>query len=676
MKISRNALCPCGSGKKFKHCCALLGGIHSGIPRSGADGVADALQAAIAHHQGGRLHQAEATYRRILQLQPNHAGALHLLGVAAAQSGKYELAVDLITRAIDENPSDPAYYSDLGNALEAQSKLDEAVVSYRRALNLKPDYADAYSNLANALQLKGRLDEAVECCIQALSIKPDHAEAYINLGAARRDQGRLDEAIACYRKSLQIRPDYAKAHSNLGATYLIQGELEGAVAGFRQALALKPDYVDAHSNLIFTLDLMMEADSATLQGERKRWNAAHAAGLSGSPAFANPPEPERRLRIGYVSADFRKHSAAIGFGAMLVKYDRAGFDVYAYSNSAKEDAHTELFRQNVSGWRKILGLSDDAAAELIRQDRIDILVDLSGHTAGNRLLVFARKPAPVQITAWGYNGGTGMKAMDVYFADRVLVPQEERQFYAEEVRYLPSAFSAYFQEPFPAVNALPALSAKRVTFGSFNRLVKVSAEAFKTWAQVLLAVPESTMVLKTAELDDAGTRERVIGRFVQAGVDPKRITLLGRSSWQDHMVAFNQIDIALDPFPQGGGVTTLEGLMMGIPVVALCGTTFAGRGSASILTVLGLTDWIAPTQHRYVEIATQKAGDLAALADMRQQLRRRFTASLLGDTEAYARVAEQQYRELWRAWCQRQKARSLHEGIGRSGARGDLQRRF
>ena len=692
-KTGRNAPCPCGSGKKYKWCCSQPGGGQAARPRAAAGEIADAFQTAIAHHQDGRLPQAEVIYRQVLQMQPNHADALHLLGVIAAQTGKYEVAADLISRAINAKPSEPIYYNSMGNMLQAQDrpdeaiayfgkalllkadyadahynlgsllkeqgKLDDAVSCFRRALLIRPDLAEAHNNLGAVLKDQGLLDEAIACCRQALLLKPDLVEAHSNLGAALKDQGRLEEAIACFHHALLIKPEFARAYNNLGTTYQPQGRLDEAAASFRKALALKPDYADAHSNLIFTLDLMMEVDSATLQAERRRWNEAHAAALSGSSAFPNNPEPERRLRIGYVSADFRKHSAAVGFGAMLVKFDPSGFEVFAYSNSAKEDAHTRLFQQSVSYWRKILGLSDDAAADLIRQDGIDILVDLSGHTAGNRLLVFARKPAPIQITAWGYSGGTGMKAMDVYFADPVLLPQEEKQFYAEEVRYLPSAFCAYFQEPFPEVNALPALSAKGVTFGSFNRLVKASAETFKVWAQVLLAIPDSTMVLKTAELDDAGTRDRVIGRFIQAGVDPGRITLLGRTSWHDHMVAFNRIDIALDPFPQGGGVTTLEGLMMGIPVVALRGTTFAGRGSASILTVLGLTDWIAQTQERYVAIAAQKAGGLAALAGLRQQLRPRFTASLLGDTEAYVRVAEQEYRTLWRAWCERQAARAI-----------------
>ena len=465
--------------------------------------------------------------------------------------------------------------------------------------------------------------------------------------------------MACYRTALALKPNYAEAHNSLGVALQGQGKLDEAVASYRQALALMPDFASAHSNLIFALDLMMGLDTSALQAERRRWGEVHAAALFGAPSFDNTPDAERRLRIGYVSADFREHSAAVVFGAMLVKFDAAAFEVFAYSNSTKEDAHTRLFQQSVTCWRKIVGLSDEAVADLIRRDGIDLLVDLSAHSGGNRLLVFARKPAPIQITAWGYSGGTGMKAMDVFFADPVVVPPDEKRFYAEEVRYLPSAVGAFFPNPFPAVNALPALSAKGVSFGSFNRLAKVSGEAYKAWAQVLLAIPASTMVLKASELDDTGTRDRVIEHFIQAGVDPERLTLLGKSSWSDHMAAFNRIDLSLDPFPQGGGVTTLEGLMMGVPLVALRGTTLGARGSASFLSTLGLSDWIAETQAQYVEIAVHKAQNLSALAELRQQLRPRFTASVIGDARAYARAVEKEYRTLWREWCARQTSGAI-----------------
>ena len=398
-----------------------------------------------------------------------------------------------------------------------------------------------------------------------------------------------------------------------------------------------------------------------LHNIRKEWDAAYAALLGQQDlVHTNDSIPTRSLRLGYVSADFRTHSAARVFGGMLTQYDRSQFEVFAYSNyKGKDDEITELFRKSVTVWRNIAGLSDDEVAKLIREDRIDILVDLSGHSAGNRLLVFARKPAPIQITAWGYATGTGMRAMDVFFTDPVMVPPQEKQYFTEEIRYLPSVVGSFFTEKLPDVNELPALSDGVVTFGSFNRLVKVSEEAYRAWAKVLLAMPRSKLILKAQELNNASARERVAGYFTKAGVAADRIIMLKGSSWHEHMQTYNQIDLALDPFPHGGGVTALEGLVMGVPVINLRWPTMTGRLSASIMTTLGLPDWIAETQEEYVDLAIQKATDLQSLSTLRQKLRSTFTSSVIGDQAAYARAVEKEYRQLWQEWCAKCSSQSL-----------------
>jgi predicted O-linked N-acetylglucosamine transferase (SPINDLY family) len=327
------------------------------------------------------------------------------------------------------------------------------------------------------------------------------------------------------------------------------------------------------------------------------------------------------------------------------------FEVLAYSNSIKEDEQTRLFQKSVTRWKIIAGLSDDEVANLVRQDEIDILIDLSGHSAGNRLLMFARKPAPIQITAWGYIGGTGMNSMDVFFADPVVVPPVEKSLYVEEVRYLPSVIGAFFPQAFPAVNHLPGLLSDGITFGSFNRLVKISDDAYGAWAEILRAIPRSRLILKTAELDDGSVRERVLENFTKAGVAADRVIMQGKTCWYEHMQTFNQIDLSLDPFPHGGGVTALEGLMMGVPMITMRWPTLVGRLSASIMTTLGLTDWIAETRDEYVKLAIQKASDVQSLASLRDLLRKIFTSSVVGDPVAYARAVEQEYRELWREWC-------------------------
>ena len=601
----------------------------------------------------GRFDAAETSYRRALQLKPDFADAHGNLGNILMALGRLGEAEASYRQALQIRPNYAESHYNLGVILNDLGRLDEAEASYRRALEINPDYAAAHSNLGGVLDDLGRLDEAEASYRRALQIKPDYVYAHYNLGITLQNRDRLDEADASYRRALQIKPDYAEPYNNLGSTLQKRGQLADAAACFRRALEIKPDYDVTHSNLIFTLDMMTGEDPASLHEERKRWNAAHAARLHQQRTYSNVPDSERRLRIAYVSADFRvHHSASRVFGGMLTQYDRSQFDVFAYSNSKKkDDKFTGLFRQGVTVWRDIVGLPDEAVAEMIREDRIDILVDLSGHSEGNRLLVFARKPAPIQITAWGYATGTGMAAMDVFFTDPVMVPPQEKQYFSEEVRYLPSVVGAFFNEPFPDVNGLPALSDGIITFGSLNRLTKISAEAYRVWAEVLLAVPRSRLLLKTPELNDAAIRERVVGHFTQAGVAAERIIMQGKSSWHEHMQAYNQIDLALDPFPHGGGVTALEGLIMGVPMITLRWPTMVGRLSASIMTTLALTDWIAETEEAYVKLAMQKASDLQSLAALRQQLRSVFNSSVIGDQVAYARAVEQEYRQLWREWC-------------------------
>lgn len=600
----------------------------------------------------GQPDSAAASYRQALKLRPDYTEAYINLGNVFSNLGQLDNAIMSYHRALAFKPDSAEAYNNLGSVLQHLGQLNNAMLCFRRALEIKPDYAEAHNNLGYALHCLGQLDDAETCYRRTLEIWPDCAEARNNLGLNFQKQGRLDEAEASLRGVLKSNPDYANACNNLGSLLQKRGQLDEAVSYFRQALKIKPDYIMAHSNLIFTLDLMTNKDTASLQEERKRWDAAHAAHLHQQQTHVNIPAPERRIRIGYVSADFREHSAPKAFGSVLTCYDRTQFEVFAYSNfNGKDDRVTELFKQNVTAWRNICGLSDDAVAQRIREDRIDILVDLSGHMAGNRLLVFARKPAPIQITAWGYAAGTGMKAMDVFFTDPVMVPPEDHQYFVENIRYLPNAMGAFFMSSFPDVNELPALPDEIVTFGSFNRLAKVSDTAFCAWAEILLAVPRSRLMLKATELNDKSTQERVIAHFTKVGVTADRIIMQGKTSWNEHIKAYRQIDISLDPFPHGGGITALEGLLMGVPVINWRGPTIAGRVSASIMTTMGLSDWIAESLEEYVDLAIQKATDLESLAILRRQLRGIFTSSEIGDQAAYARAVEHEYRKLWREWC-------------------------
>jgi len=607
----------------------------------------------------GQLDAAATHLRKALSIKPDLIQAHYNLGNLLKDQGKLDAAAASYRQVLAIDPGHAEVHNNLGSVLESQGQPLDAAAHYRSAIALKPNDLEAHNNLGNVLRMQGDQQAAVQQFQTAIAIDPQNAGAHSNLGNVLMDQGQINAAITHYRTALACNPEAAEAHSNLGSAWQTLGQLEEAVACLRQALRIKPHYSDAHSNLIFALDLMTSVPAAAQQEERQRWDIAHAAPLMRThQPHANTAEPHRRLRIGYVSGDFRIHSAAAVFGAMLVHFDHSRFEVFAYSNTQKEDFYTQMFSQQVSCWRKIVGLSDAAAAALIRADQIDILVDLSGHSSDNRLLVFARKPAPIQITAWGYATSTGLKTMDVFFADPVVVPPEEKTLFTEEVRYLPNVVGYFNALPTPAINRLPALTSGHITFGSFNRLTKISESAFQVWAQVLSAIPDSRLVLKTGELGDAATRDRVAAYFTRAGINPQRIVMLGKTSWEEHMKAFGLIDIALDPFPHGGGVTTLEGLMMGIPVVTLHWNTIVGRLSASILTTLGMIDWIATSPQQYVEIAVQKARDLTALQSLRASLRGQLITSPIGNSAIYVAAVEQEYRTLWQRWCSRQNAHS------------------
>jgi predicted O-linked N-acetylglucosamine transferase (SPINDLY family) len=456
------------------------------------------------------------------------------------------------------------------------------------------------------------------------------------------------------RTIAELTPDDPEAWRNYGVTLATSGSMEVAAAVLEKTVALHPSSSDYLSNYIYVLDML---DSATLEQTfqaRRDWNARHALPLAALiQPHANRPDPERRLRVGYVSADFRRHSAAATFLAILQHHDPAVMEVVCYSNNLYEDDLTERFKACASVWRRVGALSDDELAAQIRADRVDVLVDLSGHSRGNRLLTFARKPAPVQVTGWGYATGTGLDAIDAFMADPVVVPPEEERFYAERVVHLPNVV-CYSPPPAPpAISLLPALANGYVTFGSFNRVVKITPAVLALWAQVLLAVPGSRLVLKPSLQDTPATRERLVGPLTQRGIDAARVDILGTSPHHEHLTSFGTIDVQLDPFPHTGGVSTLDGLLMGVPCVTLLGERVAGRLTASFQRLLGLDDLIARTPEEYVEIAVGLAVDLDRWARERATLRERLLASPICDADAYARAVEAAYRGLWRDWCAR-----------------------
>lgn len=612
----------------------------------------------LEHHQAGRLAEAERVYRDVLVARPDTPDALHLLGVLLSQTARPETAEALIAEAVRLCPVVADFHASHGDALAALGRFDEAVASYERALSLDPAHEEARARLFNAHNNRGTarlaagdLVGAEQSFRYAIEAGPGRGEILNNLGIALGRQGRFQEAADAFGRGAALAPARAEIHRNRGLVLLRQGRTPEARACYERAVTLAPADAEAHSNLIFVLDLDPAASATDTAAERRRWGARHGHASVVEAQHRNT-DPERRLRVGYVSADFRLHSAADVLAPVVLGHDRDAVEVICYSGTVEPDAVTERFRAGADGWRETLGVADDALAAMIRADAVDILVDLSGHSTGNRLPVFGRRPAPVQVTAWGHAGGTGLPAIDYAFADAVTVPHEARGRFVEQIVELPTIVAYAPPAEAPDVAPLPALAAGHVTFGSFNRLCKIGDPVLALWARVLEAVPGSRLFLKDPALDEASTRERVRARFAAQGGDAGRLSFAGGTSRSEHLAAWAAVDVALDPFPHGGGVSALEGLWMGVPLVALRGDAIPGRLGASFLTTLALTDWMTPSAAEYVAIAARCARDTSALAALRAELRRRLADSALCDQRAYCRAVEAAYRGMWRRYCE------------------------
>ena len=646
--------------------------------------IPETLALALQHHQAGRLSEAEALYRQILQAQPNHADALHLLGVIAHQVGKHEIAVQYITRAIALNPTVAEYHSNLGTVYRARGKLEEAVVHYRQALALRPAYAMAHNNLGTAFSEQGKLEEAVVQYRQALALQPAFAEAYNNLGVVLKEQGKLEEALACcrqaralsptlvaahnnlgivltaqgkleeavaaYRRALEIQSDYAEVHNNLGMVLSMQSKLEEAEAAYRRALAIKPDYAEAHGNLLFVLtydpDKSGEEIFAAYREYDTRFGLPHRRHWR---PHCNNRDATRRLKVGYVSSDFCTHPVRHFLEPLLTHHDKRAVEVYAYAEGVREDAVTERYKRYVDHWAPTRGLTDDALAERIRADEIDILVDLTAHTGENRLFVFARKPAPLSMSWLGDGYTTGLTAIDYFLTDEVCAPPGSDSLFAEVPWRLATPGCAYRPaEGMGGISPLPALTKGYVTFGTLTRPVRVNHRTIRVWAALLKRVRGSRLVIDSRNFKEAAMQDALAEKFAAHGIGREQLEIGCHSPpWE----VLRNMDIGLDCFPHNSGTTLFETLYMGVPFVTLKDRPSVGRLGSMILEGVGHPEWIAGTEDDYVEIAVALATDLTKLAALRAGLRDEMKVSPLMDEPGFARKVESAYREMWTRWC-------------------------
>jgi len=652
--------------------------------------VSDRFQKAVAFHEQGKLEEAEKLYREIIKIEPEHSSSCYLLGVIAHQQGKDIDALELIKKAVAMNPDKPDFHCGCGEIYFALEDYDSAVSCFTKAIELKPDFLNAYFKLGNTYRMQDKVIQASNCHKKVIELKPDmfqshfelgelmfeqgsneeairyfknaidikadYAEAHANLGFIYAHIGQLSDALECYEKSIQFNADNAVAHNNLGNLYKDRCEHNQAITHYEKALMIRPDYADAHSNLLLCMNYLTDISQAEIFNAHKQWQEQQASGLTGNiPPYTNKLSTDRRLRIGYISPDFRDHSVARFLEPVLVYHDKVKFEIYGYSNVKKGDRTTSRLRQLTDHWRDISSAGTEEAVALVRNDNIDILVDLAGHTADNSMPVLACKPAPVQVTYLGYPATTGLSSIDYRLTDATADPPGlTDDFYTERLIRLPHGFLCY--QPSAenlTINGLPSQKTGFVTFACFNNQAKINDNLIKLWQRILAGFPDARLLLKSHQLSDAGIRTSVLKRLEDKGITTGRVELVGwLESFSQHMDIYNKTDIALDTYPYNGTTTTCEALWMGIPVITLAGKTHHSRVGASLLTSAGIPEFIAETPDDYVNKALTLARDTEKLAGIRTTLRAQLSKSPLTDAGQFTIDLENAYIQMWKSYCE------------------------
>ena len=599
----------------------------------------------------GRFEEAIDSYNQAIQIYPNDPDTHYNIGLAFYNLRQLDSAVNSYKKAIQINPNYVEAYNNLGVALKDLKQLEKSIQSCVKAIQLKPDYAEAYNNLGAAFQDLSRLDEAVKNYNKAIQLKPDYAIAYSSLGVALQKLGRLKEALNNHNKAIQLNPNYAEAYGNRGSTLKGLGRIDEAVRNYDKAIQLKPDYAIAYSGRNFALNYSSELTQADIFQKHLEFEKQFGCKtLKDEQTTHLNKSKNKRLRVGYISGDLNSHSVGYFFEPLLKSHNRGFIKVYCYYNNIKKDRTTERLIDTSEHWRSIFGMNDDDLVNLIREDNIDILVDLSGHTAKNRLTIFPRKPAPIQVTWLGYPNTTGLSSIDYRFTDKIADPVGEAdELHSEELVRLPEGFLCYQGDESVSMNkALPCLKRGHVTFGSFNNLTKMGPQVIKVWAKILQAVPDSHLLLKSKQLTDSSTKSRYLELFKQEGISEDRLELHSWMPEKDgHLRLYDHVDIGLDPFPYNGTTTTCEALWMGIPVITMCGDRHSSRVGASILTHVGLEEFIATDIDEYINMAIKYANNMDSIKSIRADLRRNMQNSDLCNADAFAGNVEQAYQNMY-----------------------------
>ena len=605
------------------------------------------LTLAYQNHRKNNFKDAENLYREVLKIDPNHFEANFLLGTLLSQIKNFNEAKQLLQKAIEIQPNHSDVYYTLGIVFKELKEFQKAIDSYEKAIEIQPDHIKAYNNLGVIFKQLNEFQKAIDSYEKIIKIQPNYVYAYYNLGNAQHELGEYQKEIRAYKKAIEIQPSYEKPYINLGTVLDDLGKYDEATKVYHQAIKLKPDYARAYSNLLFNLSYKVNFDPNEYLTEAKKYrtNCQPKKKLSFQYQYEKNP---KKLKIGFVSADFGNHPGGYFTLSTLRELRKKDFQLVGYSATNRKDEFSVHFKPLFSKWHLIEKKKDDEIVEQIFKDGIHILIEAQGHSAKNRLPIFMHKPAPIQAS-WLAQGSTGIPEIDYFVGSPHITPKEEEKYYVEKIWRLPEISQCFTPPDFDVkIDNLPATKNNFITFGCINKLAKVNDEVIALWSKVLSSVPNSKLFLKNKDLDDKKIIEDTFSRFEKQNINRNRLILGGESKTRKEVLeAYNQIDIALDPFPFQGNTSTIESVWMGVPVITLKGNRYLFHFGESINANLDMHDWIAKNHEEYISKAIKFSSDLDQLSKLRMNLRETALKSPVFDAPRFAEHFSQM---LWSMW--------------------------
>ncbi|MBF0381105.1 MAG: tetratricopeptide repeat protein [Magnetococcales bacterium] len=637
-------------------------------PPPSSDGIDDisidkAYSLALDHFKADNLIAADRLCTTIIKTHPNSIAAINLLGLIAQKINRHDQAANIFKRALNIDGNNAVLHYNLGISFYQLGNRVESVKALQKSLAINPKYIEAYSSIGNTLTELGKLDSAISNLQKAITLKADYADAHYNIAIAYKKQAKIDLAITHFTKATQITP-YFKAHFNLGNTFRDMGQLENAIASYQRAIDIEPGFIGSHNNLLLTSQYLQNQTLENLYLIHSKWANEHF-NSSNIPLFTSDIDRDenRKLKIGLISPDFRLHPVGYFMAGFFKHYQASMFEIVCYSDS-KKDKMTDMLESYVDSWVFSKNFTDDLLAQRIVDDRIDILFDLAGHTENNRLQLFANKLAPIQISWAGYVGTTGLSAMDYLIGDKYYTPHGDDRYYSEKIIRLPDSWVCYTPPDYiPEVEQKPSTDQRQIILGNFGNPTKINSMMLEVWAQILLKIPNSNLLLIYKNMDSQTNIQRIRGYFNKAGIANNRITIEGHTPHKKLLQRYNEVDLALDTLPYSGGLTTFEALLMGVPVVTTYGATFAGRHASSILHNAGLAQLVTDSLDEYINVVENIINNPQQLKNLKNGLRQRLLNSAMCDYNKFSTDLGQQLRDAWIKWCKGEKQRkTLHPG--------------